>query len=793
MKQEAKNILHPNIVWHGLLVCDRKTLSIFIAMFENGNAISLGLDKIKETSKKTYNKIINFAFDQDTDKDKEIRNDWIVDLKDDFSARIEETASKIETSDLSDDALRCALWEHLLIAFGLENDKDDVALCPRDLDRVCADMANEISKNVALQKSRKNKNGLKKFSSKNIDSLSFEDALAYLIKNITEQAIKEPGLKEELLKFDKTMLKKAGIDKLTETAIKRNMAVGGGLLGVMGTVEVAGFSAYIMAAKASAIIPFVGGQTLVSLLAVVSSFWFVIPVILATGVITHNSLGKSIKSSFATIISAILAMQGMGSKNNPLGGSNFPTDYGDHLKETATSDSISIKGINEKATLAKTFARDINVPDIHLSKKDKTLLASYIDIRKEKKKFIFSIKPESLNMVDMLAIGGLTFADFIYDLASIDPRVIAAADFARKDDLSNVFDFAIFTESLDGLAEASLRGHHSNIMGYTAERIVASQLVQNGHIVEIPESATQPGYDLLVDGVEFQVKCIEPDNFHILEKHFEKYPDTPVFVNLEIAPIVDEKSPEWSDMVFYVGGYTHEQASGLVEKSIEAGQELDDYGIVSSIALVSAVRNTIEWNKGEQSFQSATFNVFLDSLSKGGMALVGGYAGAGVGMLLFGPAGYYILGGVSSVLGATKGSIITNHIDKVLSPERDENLKNLSNKLLRKCNSKLNDKIKLLNQKILSLPNVELSAYIRHRLEWERTFLKITIRRHNNLIKNDSINGNKKIIRALKFASESTIHPYCLQNEYNEIADVLEEKVDRLGKTVSFFKKAVQE
>ena len=790
MKQEVKNTIHPNIVWHGLLVCDRKTLSTFIAMFEDGKVIPLITSKILNANgrvKKTWSKFAHSVLDED------LPDDFTDDLKDNFASRINATTAKIEASDLSDDALRCVLWENLLIAFGLESDKDDVVLCPRDLDRVCADMANEISKNVSLQKSQKDKSKLGRinpFASKNTDSLSFEDAMAYLIGSITEQAINENVINESDIK---DILTKSGISKHANAAITKNIAVSGGLLGVMGAVDLAGFGAYIMAAKASAIIPFVGGQTLVSLLAVVASPVFVISAIILTGAKANYSLGKSIKSSFATIISAILAMQGMGSKNNPLGGSNFPTDYGGHLKETATSDSISIKGINEKATLAKTFARDINVPDIHLSKKDKTLLASYIDIRKEKKKFIFSIKPESLNMVDMLAIGGLTFADFIYDLASIDPRVIAAADFARKDDLSNVFDFAIFTESLDGLAEASLRGHHSNIMGYTAERIVASQLVQNGHIVEIPESATQPGYDLLVDGVEFQVKCIEPDNFHILEKHFEKYPDTPVFANLEIAPIIAEKSPEWGGKVFYVEDYTHEQASGLVSSSIEAGQELDDYGIVSSIALVSAVRNTIEWNKGEQSFQSATFNVFLDSLSKGGMALVGGYAGAGVGMLLFGPAGYYILGGVSSVLGATKGSIITNHIDKVLSPERDENLKNLSNKLLRKCNSKLNDKIKLLNQKILSLPNVELSAYIRHRLEWERTFLKITIRRHNNLIKNDSINGNKKIIRALKFASESTIHPYCLQNEYNEIADVLEEKVDRLGKTVSFFKKAVQE
>ena len=145
-----------------------------------------------------------------------------------------------------------------------------------------------------------------------------------------------------------------------------------------------------------------------------------------------------------------------------------------------------------------------------------------MEIGKENDQQILKIHPPSILTLDNAAIAGLTLSDFIYDMAAIDPRVIEATDFARKADISDVFQFSLFAESLRGLSEASFRGHHANLTGYTAERLVASQLVKDGHVVEIPDSASQPGYDLLIDGNEFQVKCVEPRLLRI-------YPDLPGF------------------------------------------------------------------------------------------------------------------------------------------------------------------------------------------------------------------------------------------------------------------------
>lgn len=771
------------LIWDGLLNSDRETLSIFIALFEDSKGLSLVSDKVLDVKGKAQ-KFYESSFSKD--EMRTIQND----TKDHFSKRIEKTAKKIYESDLSDEALKTALWEHLLNALRLNNND---FMSPRDITRHCDDIANCMVQNATAQQNKESQTFSQKinpFKKTKTDTLSFEDAVEYLMSKITKEAIEQDaniisGIEQEISKLDDQIIKESGVSNLTEGAISKTLVTSGSLLGLMGGVQAAGFSAYIMAAQASAIIPLVGGKTLVSLLFVVTNPFFVIPAIIGTGILSNNSLEKSIKQSFAMIVSTMLLMRGMIKEDKIFETEKLLSHYEEQIA------AISQNPILQNVTKGKTreewpVLANVDLPS--LSVKEQNLLMSKVDVQNKNGQQILKIYPSSIKNIDNVAIAGLTFADFIYDIAAIDPHVIEATDFARKADISDVFEFSIFSEGLAGLSEASLRGHHANLMGYTAERLVASQLVKDGHVVEIPNSASQPGYDLLVDGNEFQVKCIEPGNFSILERHFDKYPDTPVFVNSEVADVVAEKSPDWSDLVFYVGGYTHEKASGMLTQAIEAGQELDDFEILSSVAVVSAVRNTLDWQKGDQTFQSATFNIALDSLSKGGMAIAGGVAGTGLGMLLFGPAGAYILGGVSTVFGATQGNILTNQLDKFLDPEREDKLCELSNELLETCNIELKRKIELLDQKISVLSNDGISAYLRYRLTWNKIAYQIAMKRHEKLIKTSTLNGTKKIFKALKLASESTVHPYRLQTQYIEIADTLNQKVDRVGKAGDLLK-----
>lgn len=781
------NKIETILIWEGLLNSDRETLSIFVALFEDTKGLSLVSDKVLDLKNRTQ-KSCETLFSKG--ENPLIQND----IKDHFSQRIEKTAQKIYASDLSDETLKTALWEHLLGAFQLNSEN---FMSFRDIKRHCDDMANYMVQYTGVQQNKEQKSFSTKinpFRKAKRNQLSFESAVAYLMSKITKEAIEQDteiisGIGREISKIDNKIIQESGVSNLTEGAISKTLLTSGGLLGLMGSVQAAGFSAYIMAAQASAIIPLVGGKTLVSLLFVVTNPLFVIPAIIGTGIFSHNSLEKSIKQSFAMIVTTMLLMRGMIKEDKILETGKILSHYEEHIVAISKSSYIQNLTKGKTGELSRELA-NIDLPVIN--EKDRSLLMSKVDVQNKNGHQILRIYPSSIKNIDNAAIAGLTFADFIYDIAAINPLVIEATDFARKADISDVFEFSMFSEDFVGLSEASLRGHHANLMGYTAERLVASQLVKDGHVVEIPNSASQPGYDLLVDGYEFQVKCIEPENFSILERHFDKYPDTPVFVNSEVADILAEKSPDWSDLVFYVGGYTHERASGLLTQAIEAGKELDDYDILSSVAVVSAVRNAWDWQKGNQTFQSATFNIALDSLSKGGMAIAGGFAGTGLGLLLFGPAGAYILGGISSVFGATQGNVLTSQLDRFLDPEREETLFKLSNELLDVCNVELNKKIFLLDQKISVLSDDGISLYVQYRLNLDKAACKIAIRRNDLLRKTSGLSGTKKIFKALKLASESAVHPYCLQGHYVEIAKTLNLKVDRLGNAGNIVKRLIR-
>ena len=105
------------------------------------------------------------------------------------------------------------------------------------------------------------------------------------------------------------------------------------------------------------------------------------------------------------------------------------------------------------------------------------------------------------------AAGTLTVGDLLYDISRIDPQVLEATDFARTEDLSNVFEYSFFADRVSGRREAAYEGSISNQQGYVAERIAAQQQQSMGKEVEIPKDSNQEGYDLLINGQKFQVKC----------------------------------------------------------------------------------------------------------------------------------------------------------------------------------------------------------------------------------------------------------------------------------------------
>jgi hypothetical protein len=210
----------------------------------------------------------------------------------------------------------------------------------------------------------------------------------------------------------------------------------------------------------------------------------------------------------------------------------------------------------------------------------------------------------------------ITFGDFIYDLMRIDPTVVDAADFARAVDLSDIPSFVSFADNLSGLPQASLDGNISQIQGYVAEKLVAYALQAQGAEVEFPSGASQPGYDLIVNGDVFQVKCWATPRG--VNDHLDKYPDVPVFVNEELAGDFagDER-------VIPIDGLKYDDVLDRTRESIDAGADALDFNLPLITTAISAGRNGYALLKGTTDGKSAVENLGVDVSTRTAGSTVG--------------------------------------------------------------------------------------------------------------------------------------------------------------------------
>lgn len=116
---------------------------------------------------------------------------------------------------------------------------------------------------------------------------------------------------------------------------------------------------------------------------------------------------------------------------------------------------------------------------------------------------------QPFNQAELAAYGTLTVAEFAWSWARIDPSVINAADFSSSVPVHNGYDFAQYIHAhYDTLGGAAQEGFFNRLMGYVGEQKVADLLVHQGHAVQVAASATQPAWDLMVDGHPVNVKTV---------------------------------------------------------------------------------------------------------------------------------------------------------------------------------------------------------------------------------------------------------------------------------------------
>jgi hypothetical protein len=214
-------------------------------------------------------------------------------------------------------------------------------------------------------------------------------------------------------------------------------------------------------------------------------------------------------------------------------------------------------------------------------------------------------------------ITAITFGDLIYDVVRIDPTVVEAADFARAADLSDIPSFVTFADSLSNRPSLSLSGDISQIQGYVAEQLVAYSLRSQGAEVELPSTSNQAGYDLIVNGTQFQVKCLASPSG--VTEHLEKNPHIPVFVNEELA-----SKFEGDPRVIPVEGIRHDEIRRMTEESIEAGVDVLDFSVPLITAAIMAGKNGLALLKKTTTPRSAAENFSLDVSSRSAGSAAGG-------------------------------------------------------------------------------------------------------------------------------------------------------------------------
>jgi hypothetical protein len=267
-----------------------------------------------------------------------------------------------------------------------------------------------------------------------------------------------------------------------------------------------------------------------------------------------------------------------------------------------------------------------------------TFLKSKLDDRKS--------KPIIGRIVDGddLAIAGLTYSDLLYDVIRIDPTVIEAIDFSRAADLSTLPEFSTFASEIMSKSGRSFDGSVDQMKGYVAERYVAETIRRQGAEVEFPETSNQAGYDLLVNGDPFQVKCWE--TVKGVEDHLAKYPDIPVFVNEELAIHY-----QGNEMVYPVWGVRHDQVELDTIEALDAGAEIGDFEIPIITAAVVAANNVYGLIKKSTDFRSALKNTVEGTTARS----VGSAGGAALSVLTMSAIG--ITGGWATIIIPLMGSI----------------------------------------------------------------------------------------------------------------------------------------
>ncbi|MBN8726968.1 MAG: hypothetical protein J0H15_04605 [Xanthomonadales bacterium] len=245
------------------------------------------------------------------------------------------TIDAIRDSQVSDDALRVRLWIYLRSAFGLPprtfgtlrsaaTSADDlVATAVHGLQPGFAERQWEwLKRSTGMGTPIEVPDSFDGLARKTLEELAAQvmagtDAAS---KEARDQVLAELRERVKGLNADdqQVLMDAIGVDQLNDEALLKILMTGGGLAALNVGVGMAGFAAYILAAKVSAFIPLVSGPALVSLLAVLSNPITLVLATLGMGWLATSSAETQIQRAVALRVMSLLALHGLSSGGDGL-------------------------------------------------------------------------------------------------------------------------------------------------------------------------------------------------------------------------------------------------------------------------------------------------------------------------------------------------------------------------------------------------------------------------------------------------------------------------------------------
>ncbi|TCM67874.1 hypothetical protein [Rhizobium sp. BK068] len=695
----------PWAIMAGLGALERREVAGLLANFEATTLLNISRDKIADT----VNRLKNGS------RDKEVAS---------FGSRLRGLSDKTVASEASTSMLRLRLWTLVMQSLDLD---PKFPLSTRTSAAVCASLANAAATVIAQALPEQGDaagkslvgNAFRRIraiaTGGNVADFDFlvsekakliADAIARAAQTGELKADDTAEIERRVRAYLETLPPEAQ-DAAVRDALKRGdnaallMAVSGtSALAVGVGVNLAGFSAYLLAAQASAFIPFVSGPAAASTLFMLANPLFSVPAVAGIGYLASRHVNGQSASRLAANVVVHLGLRGLAVGVDGL------ASVLDQFRMAQSNDLLHLSAADRQAFQTRMVSVSTAVggqppeaPRGYPGQQSADSFAKY---------FEGALSASQGDVLEISVVGAATTADLIFNAASIDPMVVSAADFSRIEDISDIFNFGQFADRIASMTGASAVGAGNNLRGYVSEQIVAARLAERGYVVEFPDTSNNPAFDLLVDGNPFQVKCLL--GLDGLREHFSKYPDMPVYANGELADAVLASGEAWASKVFYIDGFDHEIADLITRTSLEAGEALGDLHVPYFAMAASTGRNLYRWWRGRMPLADLPLSVLIDNAVKGGLATVGGLSGKTIGFLAFGPAGALVLGSIGG-LGALFGTGWTREqATRLLSSEWLAELDEATERFRVALGAAIGSKIELLQEKRAKLPKGEHSV-----------------------------------------------------------------------------------